>query len=74
LDDHSRAGELLPDRLARLIDQDVEGWVEQTGRTHTDCAAAPAGKLQKFRSVDGTIVIKWCDACDWHSVEEHPAS
>jgi hypothetical protein len=73
LDDHSRARELLPDRLARLIDQDVEDWVEQTGRTHNDCAPEPAGTLQKFRSVDGSIVIKWCDACEWHSVEERPA-
>ncbi|MDP6350299.1 MAG: hypothetical protein QF719_02590 [Chloroflexota bacterium] len=74
MDDHSRARELLPDRLARLIDQDVEGWVEQMGRTHTDCTTGPAGKVQEFRSVDGSIVIKWCDACEWHSVEERPPS
>jgi hypothetical protein len=49
-------------------------WVEQTGRTNNDCVPEPAGKLQKFRSVEGSIVIKWCDACEWHSVEERLAS
>ncbi len=74
MDDHSRAGELLPDYLSGLIDKDVEGWVEPMSRNQHDCPSDPVGLVKRFRATDDSIVIRWCEECEWHSVEERPVS
>ncbi len=68
LDERYAAGELLPAHLFELVGRHVEGSVDVIAHVGHECPSDPVAEMREFRSTDRSMLIQWCEACDWHSV------
>ena len=68
-DERNVAGNLLPAHLSELVGKQVHGSVDVIEHVGHDCPADSVGETREFSSMDGSMSIQWCEACEWHSVE-----
>ncbi len=74
LDECDLAARLLPAHFSELVGKHVHGSVDVVADIEHECEADPVGQTREFESTDGSMSIQWCEACEWHSVEERAVS
>ena len=68
-DERDVARKLLPPHLSGLVGRHVEGSVDVIAHLEHDCPSDSVGEMREFESTDGSLAIRWCEACEWHKIE-----